>query len=113
MRAACSRHLEAPEAVRPPGAKLNRRNSCHAVPAHEVQRSLELLQVSEVTGLVDLKQAYHERIRQLHPDVNRARDTTDEAAAVNAAYATLCQVLAFSQCTCTPAKGCADLYDAI
>jgi DnaJ-class molecular chaperone len=57
-----------------------------------VQVSLDLLQVSEVSGIMELKQAYHARIKRLHPDVNQHQDTTDEAAAVNAAYSTLCEV---------------------
>ena len=73
-------------------APCRRRTAARAVKAVEVQRSLDLLQIVQVRGLVELKRAYYERIRELHPDVNQDRDTTDEAAAVNAAYDTLCEV---------------------
>ena len=74
------------------GASCRRHTAAYAVKAVEVQRSLDLLQIVQVRGLVELKRAYYERIRELHPDVNQDRDTTDEAAAVNAAYDTLCEV---------------------
>lgn len=76
---------------------VRKRCALHAVKAADVQRSLDLLHIVQVRGLVELKQAYYERIRELHPDVNQDRDTTSEAAAVNAAYETLCEV-----CRVTP-----------
>jgi hypothetical protein len=63
-----------------------------AVPQRDEHHSLKLLNLSSVSGMKDLKQAYHGCIRQLHPDVNPDRDTTKDAAAVNKAYQVLSEV---------------------
>lgn len=95
----CKKVKQVPAMVQ--GPRLNRsrlqpcRRSlvCRAVTRVEVQRSLNILQVDGVAGLADLKEAYYGRMRALHPDVNLERDTTTEAAAVNAAYSTLLSLI--------------------
>ncbi|KAK9824309.1 hypothetical protein WJX72_009351 [[Myrmecia] bisecta] len=46
-----------------------------------------VLEVSRDASPRELRQAYIQRIKQLHPDVNRDKDTTVEASQLNAAYA--------------------------
>lgn len=52
------------------------------------------LQLDSIDDVGELKDAYRERMRALHPDVNSDRDTTAEAAQVNLAYEALAQVRA-------------------
>ncbi len=49
-----------------------------------------VLQVTPGSSLSDIKAAYYEKIKLLHPDVNE-EDTTEEAVGLNIAYATLLQ----------------------
>lgn len=50
----------------------------------------KVLQVAPGSSLVDIKAAYYQKIKLLHPDVNE-NDTTEQAVVLNAAYATLLQ----------------------
>lgn len=50
-----------------------------------------VLQVTPGSSLVDIKAAYYQKIKVLHPDVNQGDDTTKEAVALNMAYASLIQ----------------------
>ena len=65
---------------------------CRAIPQQDIQTYLAALEVEEITSAADLRAAYYDRIKDLHPDVNPDRDTTEEAAAVNNAYAALVEV---------------------
>lgn len=49
----------------------------------------EILGVSKDCSQAELRAAYRERARELHPDVNRAPDATERMAEVNAAYSVL------------------------
>ena len=79
--------------ARPRSAACKRRAGCRALRQQEVQTYLAALAVDEVSSAEDLRAAYYERMRALHPDVNPERDTTEEAAAVNEAYAALTEVV--------------------
>ena len=50
----------------------------------------KVLQVTPGSSLEDIKAAYYQKIKLLHPDVNE-QDTTEEAVALNIAYSTLLQ----------------------
>jgi hypothetical protein len=57
-----------------------------------VDDSLDILNIESIADVAELRRAYYGRIRELHPDLNPDRDTTDEAAQVNEAYAVLLEV---------------------
>lgn len=69
-----------------------RKVQCSAIEASEIQQSLSVLKVQQLSSLVELRQAYYERIRDAHPDVNMEADTTAAASEINAAYAILREV---------------------
>lgn len=58
-----------------------------------LEDSLAILELdNSALDATELRQAYYSRMRQLHPDVNPGLETTEAAAQVNAAYATLLEV---------------------
>ena len=50
-----------------------------------------LLEVQQGSSFAEIKAAYYSKMKELHPDVNPDRDTTDDAVRLNAAYTTLFQ----------------------
>lgn len=58
-----------------------------------------MLQVDRSSSRAEVRAAYIEQIKLLHPDLNPDQDTTEAAAALNAAYeAVLIGVLAPAAC---------------
>ncbi|EIE23375.1 hypothetical protein COCSUDRAFT_62912 [Coccomyxa subellipsoidea C-169] len=73
------------------GIGRSRRTRQKAVPALALSKgeAYRLLGADQGCSRAELRAAYMIRIRQLHPDVNPLRDTTEEATALNEAYALL------------------------
>lgn len=87
-------------------AACKRQVACRALRQQDVQEYLAALAVDEIGSAEELRAAYYERMRDLHPDVNPERDTTEEAAAVNEAYAALTEVLIRCLSASNPGPGC-------
>ncbi|BDA47221.1 hypothetical protein COCOBI_10-0660 [Coccomyxa sp. Obi] len=94
-----SQHLSYWQQARNPWAQgRGRIRSCRsrrtavAVQALTSSEAYRLLGAEQGCSKTELRTAYLLRIRQLHPDVNPLKNTTEDAAAVNEAYALLQQV---------------------
>lgn len=55
----------------------------------QLRQYLEVLGISPPATIAQIKSAYRERSRELHPDRNPGRDTTDAMAGLNEAYRAL------------------------
>ena len=51
----------------------------------------KVLKISPGSSLTDIKAAYYQQMKKLHPDVNAERDTTEDAVELNIAYTALLQ----------------------
>ena len=66
------------------------RSRCRPPSALQSKDPYKVLQITPGSSLADIKAAYYQKIKLLHPDVNE-NDTTEEAVHLNIAYATLLQ----------------------
>lgn len=51
----------------------------------------KVLKITRGSSMTDIKAAYYQQMKEMHPDVNPDRDTTDEAVQLNIAYTALLQ----------------------
>ena len=61
-------------------------------PSVSTEAAHALLGIPPGSTKAEIRAAYIEQIKELHPDVNPARDTTGPAADLNAAYSHLLEV---------------------
>ncbi len=111
MQCSAASMRQAPSAGKPSGGSLQRCQGSAAarpapgrvrqrmwVSATQVQDPWRLLRVERGSSRAEVRAAYIERIKLLHPDVNQNTDTTQDAAALNAAYEA---ILTGVPCGCT------------
>jgi hypothetical protein len=73
-----------------PASPATSRKQCKPPSAVQSKDPYKVLQVAPGSSLEDIKAAYYQKIKLLHPDVNE-NDTTEEAVVLNIAYTTLIQ----------------------
>lgn len=52
----------------------------------DIKKALEILEISSLTDISDVKKAFHQKAHELHPDKNPSQDTSDKFRAAMEAY---------------------------
>jgi DnaJ domain len=73
-----------------PTSPAPRRHQWKPPAALQSKDPYKVLQVTRDSSLAEIKAAYYQKIKLLHPDLNE-NDTTEEAVVLNIAYAALLQ----------------------
>ena len=60
---------------------------CHAA----TEDPYTVLSISRGSSKIEIRAAYYQKMKLLHPDVNKDQDTTEAAVKLNAAYVSLFQ----------------------